>query len=69
MKRNYLLLVAIIFISNIIIAQKTEYTQNIRGRVIDLQSNMPIIGATVILINSNPLVGVVTDIDGEFQNS
>jgi len=69
MKRNYLLLVAIIFISNIIIAQNTEYTQNIRGKVIDLQSNMPIIGATVVLINSNPLVGVVTDIDGEFKLS
>jgi len=67
MKKNYLLLIVFIFISNIIIAQNIEYTQTIRGKVIDKQSNMPLPGATVVLLNSDPIIGVITDSDGEFK--
>lgn len=42
-------------------------TQTIRGVVIDKQSETPLVGATVILVNSNPLKGVTTDIDGNFR--
>ena len=42
-------------------------TQTIRGTVIDKQSETPLVGATVILVNSNPLKGVTTDIDGNFR--
>lgn len=42
-------------------------TQTIRGKVIDKQSKMPIIGANVVLINSDPIIGAVTDLEGNFR--
>ncbi len=41
-------------------------TQTIRGKVTDGISNMPIIGANVILLNSDPLLGTSTNIDGNY---
>lgn len=42
-------------------------TQTVRGTVLDAQSNQPIIGANVILQNSDPLKGTSTDLDGNFS--
>ncbi|MBD80651.1 MAG: TonB-dependent receptor [Crocinitomicaceae bacterium] len=44
-----------------------QLTQNIRGRVIDADSEIPAIGATVVIKDSNPVKGTVTDIDGYFK--
>ncbi|MBL4706930.1 MAG: carboxypeptidase-like regulatory domain-containing protein, partial [Flavobacteriales bacterium] len=41
-------------------------TQTIRGTVIDAQANYPLIGANVILLDTDPIRGVSTDIDGKF---
>ncbi len=41
-------------------------TQTIRGRVVDKESKQTLPGATVILLNSEPIIGVSTDSDGEF---
>jgi hypothetical protein len=41
--------------------------QVIRGRVVDKQTQVPLAGATVILLNSNPLVVTATNEDGEFR--
>ncbi len=41
-------------------------TQTVRGTVLDKQSEMPLIGATVELLESDPPVGTVTDEDGHF---
>lgn len=43
------------------------YTQTIRGKVIDIDTKAPLIGVNVILLNSNPFVGVSTDANGEFR--
>lgn len=43
------------------------YTQTIRGKVIDADSKSEIIGANVILLNSDTLVGSVTDVEGRFR--
>ena len=41
--------------------------QNVKGTIIDKQSEMPLIGANITLINEeNLVVGSSTDIDGEF---
>jgi len=42
-------------------------TQTIRGTVVDAVTGYPLIGATVILLDSDPLVGTITDLNGEFQ--
>ncbi len=42
-------------------------TQVVKGSIIDAQAEFPIIGASVILIGSDPIKGTVTDLDGKFR--
>ncbi len=44
-----------------------QMTQNIRGRILDQDSKSPLIGATVLIVGSDPVKGSVTDIDGNFK--
>jgi hypothetical protein len=49
--------------------QGQEYTQTIRGTITDKDSKIPIIGANVILLNNSPVVGTVSDVNGNFRIS
>ena len=42
-------------------------TQTVKGTVIDMDSEMPIIGANIILIGSNPIIGATTNVDGFYK--
>lgn len=42
-------------------------TQTIRGKVVDSESRMPIIGAAVVVLGSDPIIGTTTDFDGKFN--
>ncbi len=42
-------------------------TQRIRGKVVDKDSKTPLTGVNLVIVNSEPLVGTATDVDGEFQ--
>jgi len=42
-------------------------TQTVRGSVVDLYTHTPIIGANIIVEDSNPLLGSTTDADGKFK--
>ncbi len=53
----------------LVMAQLTSaqtIVQTIRGRVVDIDSKQPLPGATIILLNSDPLIGVTSNIDGEY---
>jgi hypothetical protein len=52
-----------------ILASSTVFaqTETIRGTITDVESKVPLIGATVILLDSDPIVGASTDIDGKFK--
>lgn len=63
MKRAVLLGLFIVFA----VVMYSQSTQTIRGRVIDHESKTPLPGASVILINSNPLIGTASDLDGNFR--
>lgn len=41
-------------------------TQRIRGKIVDAQSKMPLIGANIYLVNSSDFIGTSTDSDGRF---
>jgi hypothetical protein len=41
--------------------------QLVKGKVIDAESQQPVIGASVIINSLNPLVGTITDVDGNFR--
>ena len=47
-------------------AQQTLHS-TIRGTVSDKQTHAPLPGATVILLNSDPITGTTTDADGNFR--
>ncbi|MBL4707918.1 MAG: carboxypeptidase-like regulatory domain-containing protein, partial [Flavobacteriales bacterium] len=42
-------------------------TQTVRGTVVDADSKMPLIGATIKIVNSNPLKGTSADLSGSFR--
>jgi hypothetical protein len=62
---NYLLaiLVSLTFISKV---QSQQAVQTIRGTIFDKQSQLPLIGAKMIIVNSNPIKGAESDANGKF---
>lgn len=42
-------------------------TQTVRGQITDQDSKSPLIGATVLVAGTDPVLGSVTDIDGNFR--
>ena len=45
---------------------KENYSQTIRGRVLDQVSKTGLPGASIIVLDSEPLMGAITDMDGNF---
>lgn len=45
----------------------TVYTQTVRGKVTDSATGLPLAGATVSVLPTNPLQGTTTDENGEFE--
>ena len=45
----------------------SQSTQNIRGKVIDEVTKLPLPGASVIVVGTNPIVGSTTDENGRFK--
>jgi len=46
--------------------QLISQTQTVRGTIVDQDSQVPLIGATIQLIANNP-IGTTSDIDGKFE--
>jgi len=44
-----------------------QLKQTVRGSIIDSDSKLPLIGAAIVLLNSNPLIGTITDMVGDFR--
>lgn len=64
--KNYFLIVALlIVVTNIIHA--TDLTQTIRGTVVDHDSKVTLPGATIVLMDSDPVQGTIADFYGEFR--
>jgi hypothetical protein len=53
-----------IFMFHISFAQNSQI---VRGKITDAASKSPMIGATVVVMGSNPLLGTVTDENGSFR--
>ena len=63
MKTTFTILFA--FLTLTIAAQ--DYTQTVKGTVIDMDTRVTLPGANILLVGSDPLVGATTDIDGNFK--
>ena len=47
--------------------KSTGLFQNVKGTIYDIESNNPLIGATVMLLESNPPKGAATDLEGNYK--
>lgn len=68
MYRNHkiaLTLFVLLFISSFSIAQ--TLTQTVKGKVLDAETGAPLLGANVVLLNSDPPKGAITDKQGFFR--
>lgn len=63
MRRSLILLCAI-FIFNGVYSQ--NITQAVRGKVFDHSTNETLPGATIVVLNTNPIIGTISDVDGNF---
>ncbi|MFU8843227.1 MAG: TonB-dependent receptor [Bacteroidales bacterium] len=44
-----------------------ELTQTVKGTIVDVDSRVPLPGATIVILDSDPLTGVSTDENGNFR--
>ncbi|MGZ4058090.1 MAG: TonB-dependent receptor, partial [Bacteroidia bacterium] len=65
MKKFLFIFIIILFCIHHASAQ--TYTQTIRGKVIDADSKSILFGANIVLLNSDTLIGAVSDVDGNFR--
>jgi len=65
MKNPILILITALFF--FITLRAFAQTQEIKGVVIDRTTKFPLIGASVYVLNSNPLIGTITDEFGVFE--
>ena len=65
MKAKLILRTIVLLITSQLYAQ--ELTQTLRGKLLDQDSQAPLIGATVRIIGSDPVKGSVSDLEGNFR--
>jgi hypothetical protein len=68
MKHIFLVLVfLLLLLLSPILGQAQVLSQTVRGTLTDSDSQLPLIGATLIIVGSTPLVGTTTDLNGNFR--
>ncbi len=63
--RFTIIIIAMLFISKT--ASSESITQTIKGRITDVENKLPLPGANIIVLNTEPLIGGVSDTDGYFR--
>ena len=51
----------------IITATAQDLTQSVKGKVTDIDTQSPLPGAYIIIVDSDPIAGTITDMDGNFR--
>ena len=69
MKFILLIPVFLFLVFSPILVQAQTLSQTVRGTLIDSDSQLPLIGATLIIAGSSPLMGTTTDQNGQFRLS
>ena len=64
-RKSFLGLLLIAMITTQALSQ--NLSQTIRGTITDNDSKLPLIGATVIIPGTDPIIGTITDLDGVFR--
>ncbi|MFN7116577.1 MAG: TonB-dependent receptor [Saprospiraceae bacterium] len=56
-----------VLLNSAIYSLASAQNQTVRGMVQDKDSKMPLLGATLLVLNSDPAIGTTTDLDGTFR--
>lgn len=64
---KHIFLLSLVFILGFGVNAQNTITQTVRGTVTDIQTLTPLPGANVILIGSDPIIGVSADENGRFR--
>ena len=67
MKHIFVVLIFLLLLFSPLIGQAQPLSQTVRGTLTDSDSQLPLIGATLIIAGSAPLVGTTTDVNGNFR--
>ncbi len=67
MKIQKIFLVILVFFTVNIISNAQELTQVVRGKVVDAETQTPIAYATIADITSEPMIGTMSDTEGNFR--
>ncbi len=65
MNKRILVVLAIVISTSLAFGQKL--TQTVRGTIVDDDNKSALIGATVVVIGSDPIIGAATDFKGKFR--
>ncbi|MBK7130650.1 MAG: TonB-dependent receptor [Crocinitomicaceae bacterium] len=60
------ILISLFFCFTVIQVQ-AQFTQTVRGTAVDYDSKIPVVGAKVIVVGTDPLQGSITDAEGNFK--
>ena len=66
-KIKLFLVLPILFVLGIFSNINAQLTQTIRGVIVDAESQYPLIGVNVVVLDSDPLVGSVSDENGRYR--
>ena len=58
--------IPLILLCSINLHAQVSSTQTVKGRVMDKDAQQPILGATVLVMDSDPIIGTTTDLEGFF---
>jgi hypothetical protein len=67
MRATTIILIVLLLALNLQLVFASQPVSSIRGTVIDADSRMPLVGVSIVIANSDPLNGTVSDINGEFR--
>ncbi len=65
MRKFKLLLLSLVILKGAVSAQ--NLSQTIKGRIVDKESQITLPGANVVILRTNPLLGCVSDLEGNFR--
>ncbi len=67
MKNLNLKLLLTVYLNTIVFVGLAQNSQVVKGTINDSQARYPLIGATIYLVGSDPVIGATTDVQGNFR--
>jgi hypothetical protein len=62
-----IVLLILLTLSSLFAISQSQLKQTVKGIVIDADTNNPLLGATILVEGTDPLMGTISDLDGSFR--